>query len=66
VSDDADGNIAKDPESSDDRSVITELAIAVNFDEVLAEKPHVIQEVRALRMPCELYLLVRREVIHRG
>lgn len=39
-----------------DGSVISKLPIPMDFNEIRAKLLHVIQEVRTLRMPCELYL----------
>jgi hypothetical protein len=64
MADEADGNATERTKAADDRRIVPELAVAVDFDEIRTDEFHVIEEVRTLRMPCELYLLVRREVIH--
>ena len=64
MADQTDRHIPEHAESADDGGIVAELPVAVDFDEVRTKMFHVIQEVRTLRMPCELYLLVRREVIH--
>jgi hypothetical protein len=60
----ANGRVPDDSEPADNRGIVSELTIAMNLDKILADVFHVIQEVGTLGVPCELYLLVRREVIH--
>src|SRR5690606_12137662 len=49
-------------DAADDRRVVVEAAIAVQLREVLGEEPHVVEHVRAPRVPRELHLLLRREL----
>src|SRR5439155_1469799 len=64
MSDETDWLVQHRAETADNCSVITEFSIAVDFKEVGTQMLDVIQKVRTLRMPCELYLLVRRKLIH--
>ena len=64
VPDQAYGPVPQHRETAHNRSIISEFPVSMDFHEVRAEMFHVIQEIRTLRMPCELYLLVRREVLH--
>ena len=64
MTDQANGNVTKHSKAANDCRIIPELSVSMDLDEILADEFHVIEEVGTLRMPCELYLLVRREVIH--
>ena len=61
----ADGHVSQETETADDGSIVTKVAVAVDFDEVVTYMLDVIEEVRALRMTGKLYLLVRRKMFHR-
>ncbi len=61
----ADGHVSQETETADDGSIVTKVAVAVDFDEVVSYMLDVIEEVRALRMTRKLYLLVRRKMFHR-
>src|SRR5262249_31719015 len=60
----ADGRIPDQSKPADHGSIVTKLAVTVDLDEVRAQMFYIIEEVRSLRVPCELYLLVRRKLIH--
>src|SRR5437867_5506825 len=65
VADEADRRVRHESETAHDRGIVTKVAVAVDFDELVADVLDVIEEVRTLRMTCKLYLLVRRKVFHR-
>jgi hypothetical protein len=64
MADEANRRVPDNSESADNRGIVAELPVAVYLDEVRADVFHVIQKVGTLGVPCELYLLVRREVLH--
>jgi len=51
-------------ETGNDGGIVSEFSIPVDFGKIRAQVFDVIQKIRTVRMTRELYLLVRREVIH--
>jgi hypothetical protein len=66
MTDQTDRDIPDNAESANNSRIVAELAIAMNLNEFRAQMLHVIQKVGTLGVPCELYLLVRRKVVHVG
>jgi hypothetical protein len=64
MTDQTDRMPAKCAETGHNSGVVRELPVPMHFDKIRGQVFYIIQKVRTLRMPSELYLLVRREVFH--